>query len=210
MPNISVPQNAVRNRQFAAAALPHLDAVFSRAQFLLRNATDAEDATQECYARALHYFDTYRGSGMRAWLFTILKNLCFSEFARRDRHALMGDVIDDRPDALEQVAEVAWQDPFPTPEELAQRHQEGNAVRAAIDALPVPLREVLVLRELDELSYKEIAELVGVPIGTIMSRLSRARTQLREVLDSAGMAGGFAYADDIDQWRRPGEPRVIN
>jgi RNA polymerase sigma factor (sigma-70 family) len=162
-------------RRFRDAALPHLDDVFTLARYLMRNAADAEDAVQECYLRALRHFDSYRGPAMKPWLLTILRNVCNAEFARRGRQEPMAD------DDIEAKAEKSplWQEPQASPESVLLRQHDGDTIRKLIDALPQQFREVIVLREINDLSYHEIAQVAGVPVGTVMSRLARARSMLR-------------------------------
>ena len=164
-----------RARRFRDAALPHLDDVFTLARYLMRNAADAEDAVQECYLRALRHFDSFRGPAMKPWLLTILRNVCNAEFARRSRQAVPAE------DPLEDKAEEVplWQEPQPTAEAILLRQHDSETMRKLVAALPQPFREILVLREINNLSYQDIAQVAGVPVGTVMSRLARARSMLR-------------------------------
>ena len=164
-----------RARRFRDAALPHLDDVFTLARYLLRNAADAEDAVQECYLRALRHFDSYRGPAMKPWLLTILRNVCNAEFARRSRQALTDH---DSTDAGTEDAPL-WQEPQASPEAALLRQHDAATMRTLVAALPQPFREILVLREISDLSYQDIARVAGVPVGTVMSRLARARSMLR-------------------------------
>jgi RNA polymerase sigma-70 factor (ECF subfamily) len=170
-----------RARRFRDAALPYLDDVYTLARYLMRNAADAEDAVQECYLRALRHFDSYRGPAMKPWLLAILKNVCYAEFARRSRHETPTDFSDDGPAAEEPV----WQEPQSTPESTLLRQQDDATIRRLVDALPGPFREAIVLREINDLSYQEIAGVAGVPVGTVMSRLARARAMLRAAWNAA-------------------------
>jgi RNA polymerase sigma-70 factor, ECF subfamily len=160
-------------RRFRDAALPHLDDVYTLARYLLRNAADADDAVQECYLRAFRHFDGFRGQATKPWLMAILRNVCRAEFARRSGAA--ADIADVAEDAL-----PLWQEPESTPETEILRQRDAQAVHAMVAALPAPFREAVVLRDINDLSYREIAEVVGAPIGTVMSRLGRARSMLRE------------------------------
>jgi RNA polymerase sigma-70 factor, ECF subfamily len=171
-----------RAQRFRDAALPHLDDVFTLARYLMRNAADAEDAVQECYLRALRHFDSYRGPAMKPWLLTILRNVCNAEFARRSRMAVASDG-----DADESQAEVVplWREPQASPETMLLRQHDSDTIRKLVVALPQPFREILVLREINDLSYQDIAQVAGVPIGTVMSRLARARSMLREAWNVA-------------------------
>jgi RNA polymerase sigma factor (sigma-70 family) len=164
---------ADRARRFRDAALPHLDDVYTLARYLLRNASDADDAVQECYLRAYRHFDGLRGQAAKPWLMAILRNVCRAEFARRSGAAAgLADVSED--------ALPLWQEPERSPETTMLRQRDSETVRALVDALPAPFREAIVLRDVDELSYREIAEVIGAPVGTVMSRLARARSMLRE------------------------------
>jgi RNA polymerase sigma factor (sigma-70 family) len=164
-----------RARRFRDAALPHLDDVYTLARYLLRDATDAEDAVQECYLRALRHFDSYRGPAMKPWLFAILRNVCRAEFARRANSPTAA--IEDVPDAAEQTP--LWHDAQETPEAQMLRRWDSSTIRRLVAALAEPFRETFVLREIHDLSYREIADIVGAPVGTVMSRLARARAMLR-------------------------------
>jgi RNA polymerase sigma factor (sigma-70 family) len=165
-----------RARRFRDAALPYLDDVFTLARYLMRNAADAEDAVQECYLRALRHFDSYRGPAMKPWLLAILRNVCNAEFTRRGRQDVSTDHAEGEPAAEQQPL---WQEPQASPESLLLRAHDGETIRRLIAALPQAFREVIVLREINDLSYQDIAEVAGVPVGTVMSRLARARTMLR-------------------------------
>ncbi|HTE78661.1 MAG TPA: sigma-70 family RNA polymerase sigma factor [Xanthobacteraceae bacterium] len=174
-----------RMRRFRDAALPHLDDLYTLARYLMRNATDAEDAVQECYLRALRHFDSYRGPAMKPWLLAILRNVCNAEFARRGKEEVPTDFAQD-----ESVAEdmPMWQEPQASPEKLILRQQDGATIRRLVADLPEPFRETIVLREVNDLSYQEIAEIAGVPVGTVMSRLARARAMLRSAWNAAETA----------------------
>ena len=174
-----------RMRRFRDAALPHLDDLYTLARYLMRNATDAEDAVQECYLRALRHFDSYRGPAMKPWLLAILRNVCNAEFARRGKEEVPTDFAQD-----ESVAEdmPMWQEPQASPEKLILRQQDGATIRRLVADLPEPFRETIVLREVNDLSYQEIAEIAGVPVGTVMSRLARARAMLRPAWNAAETA----------------------
>jgi RNA polymerase sigma-70 factor (ECF subfamily) len=163
-------------RRFREAALPYLDDVYTMARYRLRDATDADDAVQECFLRAFKHFDSYRGPAIKPWLFAILRNVCHTEYARR-AHA-------PAPGATEDVAEDAsrtplWREAEDTPETAMLRERDAGAIRRLLDALAEPFRETFVLREIQNLSYREIADIAAVPVGTVMSRLARARAMLR-------------------------------
>ncbi len=164
-------------QHFEHIALPHLDAAYNLARWLTRNDDDAQDVVQEAYLRAFRAFDRYRGGDPRAWLLTIVRNTGYT-WLRRNRAAETLLVLDDADD---RHAEVAG-DPALEPEAQVLRSADTQLLRAALEELPVEFREVLVLRELEGLSYKEIAAVTDVPIGTVMSRLARARRQLQRAL----------------------------
>jgi len=168
-------------RRFRDAALPHLDDVYTLARYLLRDTADAEDAAQECYLRALRHFDTFRGPAIKPWLFAILRNVCRGEFARRSGalhsidHSVDGETNED-----EDAVSPLWQEPQVSPETEVLHQRDAETIRRLVAQLPVPFREAIVLREVNDLSYREIAAVVGVPVGTVMSRLARARSMLRQ------------------------------
>jgi RNA polymerase sigma-70 factor, ECF subfamily len=175
MPVTGSNDEADKARRFREAALPYLDDVYTLARYLLRDATDAEDAVQECYLRALKHFDTYRGPAMKPWLFAILRNVCRAEFARRASSP--NTPIEDTPETAEQTP--LWNEAPETPETQILRERDAVTIRRLVDALAEPFKETFVLREINDLSYREIADTVGVPVGTVMSRLARARAMLR-------------------------------
>jgi RNA polymerase sigma-70 factor, ECF subfamily len=161
------------SRAFADLLMPHLDASYNLARWLMRSPHDAEDVVQEAYLRAFRAFDRYRGGDARAWLLRIVRNACYAWL--RQQSGARGAAVDV------DVAELAG-DPAAEPEAQIIRRADGEVVRRALEELPVPFREALVLRELEGLSYKEIAEIADVPLGTVMSRLARARRLLAEAL----------------------------
>ena len=169
-------------RQFRALILPHMDSAYNFARYLARDPTAAEDIVQEAFLRAFRAFPTYRGGAPKAWLFAIVRN-CFLNWAGQRSGAARavigeGALSEAQSLALANVADDA-QD---TPEAALLRRREIETVRAVIENLPEPFRETLVLREMEELSYKQIAILSAAPIGTVMSRLARARQMLSEML----------------------------
>ena len=175
MPVNAANDDPEKARRFREAALPHLDEVYTLARYLLRDPTDAEDAVQECYLRALKHFDGYRGPAMKPWLFAILRNVCRAEFARRANSPT--GPIEDVPESAEQTP--LWNEAQETPEAQMLRTRDAATVRRLVSALAEPFRETFVLREINNLSYREIAAAVGAPVGTVMSRLARARAMLR-------------------------------
>ena len=170
---VSSDADAERAGRFREVALPHLDDVCTLARYLLRDRADADDAVQECYLRALRHFDSYRGPAMKPWLLAILRNVCNAEFARRAAQPAASADQDRSTD------EPMWQEPPPSPEVELIRNRDGETIRRLIAALPATFREVVVLRDINNLSYRDIAEVVSVPVGTVMSRLARARSMLR-------------------------------
>jgi RNA polymerase sigma-70 factor (ECF subfamily) len=175
MPVKAANDDPEKARRFREAALPHLDDVYTLARYLLRDANDAEDAVQECYLRALKHFDGYRGPAMKPWLFAILRNVCRAEYARRANSPT--GAIDDLPEGADQTP--LWNEAQETPEAQMLRTRDADTVRRLVATLAEPFRETFVLREINNLSYREIAEAVGAPVGTVMSRLARARAMLR-------------------------------
>lgn len=176
MPVKAVDDDSDRARRFRDAALPYLDDVYTLARYLLRNAEDAEDAVQECYLRALKHFHSYRGPAIKPWLFAILRNVCNAEYARRATSPTLA-----MPEQQDEAALAAplWHEAEATPETRLLRRFDAVTIHRLIAALDPAFREVLVLREIHNLSYREIADIVDAPVGTVMSRLSRARALLR-------------------------------
>jgi len=152
--------------RFRLLVLPHLDAAYSYARYLARDPAAAEDIVQDAFLRAFRAFASCRGNE-KAWLLTVVRN-CFLDWTRTNRRA--------PPDIETETVDGEH------PETILQRRQDAEAVRATVEALPEPFREALVLRELEELPYKDIAALTGAPIGTVMSRLARARAMLATML----------------------------
>jgi len=175
MPTGIADNDPERARRFRELALPHLDAVYTLARYLLRDAADADDAVQECYLRALKHFHTYEGPAIKPWLFAILRNVCNSEYARRANAPSTGG------DQLPENAERAplWQEADETPEAAMVKRHDVGTIRRLIAGIAEPFRETLVLREIENLSYREISDVAEVPVGTVMSRLARARAMLR-------------------------------
>lgn len=174
------PLTTDRTRLFEAAALPHLDAAWNLARWLLRDDQLAQDAVQEAYLRAFRFFDGLRGESARPWLLGIVRNACY-DWMRQNRQLsdqVEFDELRDSEAAAFPAASPEGGDPARQWEQRAQ----GERINAAIDALPPVYREVVVLRELEEMRYEDIARIAGVPLGTVMSRLSRARALLRESL----------------------------
>lgn len=171
-------------RRFEALVLPHLDAAHNLARWLLRDASAAEDAVQESALRAYRYLGSLRdGASAKPWFLGIVRNTCFGQLARQQGRLEVTGLDDSDWDGL------ADRQPAPTldPAQALGQQRERTLVDAALRALAPALREVIVLRELEELDYRSIASIAGVPVGTVMSRLSRARARLKELLSTAGL-----------------------
>jgi RNA polymerase sigma-70 factor (ECF subfamily) len=167
-------------RSFEDVVVPHLDAAFNYARWLTRNDADAEDVVQDAVVRAFRFFSSVRTDNARSWLFTIVRRTWYARLAKPDQRiptTEYDELTDGRSD------EVARMD------ELLIRREQAERVRRAVEQLPADFREVIVLRELEGLSYKEIATVVNIPVGTVMSRLSRARERLMPLLDAVGATG---------------------
>ena len=168
------------SQRFDDTILPHLDAAYNYARWLTRNDAEAEDVVQDAAIRAFRFLPSLRTENPRAWLLTIVRHTWYARLARHKAQARVteyDEMTDPRPDH------------HPDPEALLVQQQTVDRVRRAVDSLPVDFREVVVLRELEGLSYKEIAEVVGIPMGTVMSRLSRARERLISMLGPTSLAG---------------------
>jgi RNA polymerase sigma factor (sigma-70 family) len=162
--------------RFDAVMLPHLDAAYNLARWLSGSPTDADDVVQEAFLRACRFFDGYEGDNPRAWLLAIVRNTWFTEW-RRQHNRADATPYDDSLNVDDQLP--GWADESgEDPEKLAVRQDETELVHRALATLPVEYREVIVLRELEDMSYKDVAAVAGIPIGTVMSRLSRARRLL--------------------------------
>ena len=159
--------------RFEQAILPHLDAAYNLARWLTRDENEAADAVQDACLRALRFIGGFRGGDGRAWLLAIVRNTCYSRFkqgAGREQETEFDDEIHSP------------ENDTANPEVLLERSRNSEILRHALEGLPEEFREVIVMRELEGMGYKEIAEVAGVPIGTVMSRLARARERLRRAL----------------------------
>jgi RNA polymerase sigma-70 factor (ECF subfamily) len=165
-------ESAVHTRSSTDELLPHLDAAYNLARWLIGNPADAEDIVQEAYLSALRYFGRFEGGNSRAWLLTIVRNTTYSWYRKHQAR---------KPDtAFDEGLHTPTGDD--DPESLLLQRADTQMVERAISALPARFREVLILREMQGLSYKEIAGVAGLPIGTVMSSLSRARGRLRHLI----------------------------
>jgi RNA polymerase sigma-70 factor (ECF subfamily) len=163
-----------RRRRFEVLVLPHLDAAYRFARWLSRSPSDADDVVQEAVLRAFRGFDALRGSDVKAWLLTIVRNCHLTALQQQQRRAFVP--LPEEHDAEDGHALIAT---TPDPESASMRRDERRTLDRLMSALPEEHREVLVLRELEELDYREIAAVTNVPIGTVMSRLARARAALK-------------------------------
>ena len=159
--------------RFEQAVLPHLNAAYNLARWLTRNEHDAEDVVQEAYLRAWKFFGSFHGGESRSWLLTIVRHTCYTWLQHNRAHELT-TVFDEARHGVEDAAA--------NPETLLLQRGHQQTLQQALEALPVEFREVVVLRELEGLSYKEIAAITEVPLGTVMSRLARARKRLQQGL----------------------------
>ena len=159
--------------RFEQTVLPHLDAAYNLARWLTGNEHDAEDVVQESYLRAIKFFDGFHGESARPWLLAIVRNTCYT-WLRRNR-------IDEPTTELDESTPMIDQSSA-NPESILLAAARTELVRHAVEALPPGFREIVILRELEGMSYKEIAEIASIPVGTVMSRLSRARARLQECL----------------------------
>ena len=177
---------------FDELAMPLLDSLYNFARWLVRDPSDAEDLVQEAYLKALRNFTSFRcGTNFRAWIFQILRNTFLSSRTKLDRRMTIAmDLEEDSP---------VFTATCDSPESRLIECSEINAVRCAIERLPIIFREVVLLRDVEDASYKEIADILSIPIGTVMSRLCRARTALRELLCSssrAAFSASWSYRDE--------------
>jgi RNA polymerase sigma factor (sigma-70 family) len=175
-------KNQVRQDNFEQVMLPHLDAAYNLARWVVRDPSIAEDVVQDAYERACKYFTAFRGLSGRAWLLQIVRNAAYSTLKAR-RRGMEVSLSSGTRAADEDGVDMDMPDPSPGPEATLAQRQDLVALDDALNALPVAWRECVILREVEALSYKEMARIMDVPIGTVMSRLSRARQALqREVL----------------------------
>ena len=166
--------------RFEQVVLPHLDAAYNLARWLTRNDHDAEDVVQEAYLRAWKFFGSFHGGESRSWLLTIVRHTCYTWLQHNRAHELT-TVFDE--------AHHSGEDTGANPETLLLQRAHQQTLQQALEALPVEFREVMVLRELEGLSYKEIAAITDVPLGTVMSRLARARKRLQQGLTALAQGG---------------------
>jgi RNA polymerase sigma-70 factor (ECF subfamily) len=170
-----------RQSRCEQAVLPHLDAAYDLARWLTRSDQEAEDVVQTACLRAVQFFDGFQGANPRAWLLAIVRNTFYDWLRQKSRLQELATPYDDEIHAVESGGAG--------PEAELLRRADARLLRQAFEALALPFREVMVLRELEGMSYKEIATIAGIPIGTVMSRLARARRQLQDYLIAHGIKG---------------------
>lgn len=163
-----------KNQRFEEFVLPHLNAAYNLARWLTRNEHDAEDAVQESYLRAFKFFDSFRGDHGRAWLLGIVRNTCYTRLQQQRTHK--SDTPFDEESHSYEGQPVNM--PLNNPESILSRRDDLRVLNEALEKLPVEFREMIVLRDLEDFSYKEIADIAELPIGTVMSRLARGRKLL--------------------------------
>ena len=160
-----------RAERFKALALPHLDDLYTLARYLMRGSAEADDAVQECYLRAFRHFETFRGGPIKPWLLAILRNVCLATYAGSARLVYAES---------DETVVPMWGEDAETPEQSVLRRHTSVTMRRLIGELSPEFREVIVLREINDLAYRDIATVIEAPIGTVMSRLARAREMLRK------------------------------
>jgi len=168
-------QQRRKMKHFEESILPHLDAAYNLARWLTRNEHDAQDVVQESYLRAFRFFDGYRGGDGKSWLLAVVRNTCIT-WLRREKRDLTSEPFDELTHSSNHQAA--------SQEEKLVDTSRMTALRNCIEKLPLDFREVIVMRELEEMSYRQISEISSLPVGTVMSRLSRARKRLEECAGS--------------------------
>ena len=174
-----VPEKAEHLR-FEQAVLPHLGAAYNLARWITGNDHDAEDVVQESYLRALKFFGGFRGENSRPWLLMIVRNTCFT-WLRQNRFSELNTELDEEIHQMEPA--------LGNPEAILLATAQSELVRKAIEELPPEFREVVILREMEDMSYREIADIASIPVGTVMSRLARARSRLQTLLAGLNISG---------------------
>jgi RNA polymerase sigma factor (sigma-70 family) len=167
-----------RRKHFETQMLPLMPEAYNLARWFMKNEPDARDAVQEAYLKAFRYFESFKGDSGRAWLLRIVRNVCYDALRAKESQL---DTI-----SLDDEAAIEVPDSNPGPSALAIQNATKIHIREALEALPLEFKTVIILREFEGLSYKEISDIVGAPVGTVMSRLSRARRQLAVLLQKEG------------------------
>ena len=172
-----------RRMHFEQQVMPHLDAAYNLARWITRNDHDAEDVVQESFMRAMKYFDGMRGTEARPWLLAIVRNTCYT-WLEKNRPADLVPIDENNLASVE--AELASFAPasMGNPEVIVLQSANRKLVNQALEELPVGYREVIVMREIEDMSYKDIATVAGIPLGTVMSRLSRGRELLKTAIEN--------------------------
>jgi RNA polymerase sigma-70 factor (ECF subfamily) len=165
-------QQPSKRERFEQAILPHLGSAYNLARWLMRNEHDAEDMVQEAYLRAFKFFDRFRGEDGRAWLLTVVRNTCYTSLKQSRSRDLIASFDEEIHGSSTELS----------PEHLVLQKASAEIVRTAMEQLPAEYREVVVLRELEGFSYRDIAAIADIPVGTVMSRLTRGRTRLQQLL----------------------------
>ena len=165
--------NSTKSSRFEEEVTQHLNAAYNLARWLTRNTQDAEDVVQEAFLRAYKYFDGFHGGNVKSWLLTIVRNTCYTWLQQNRSHD--ATTVSD-----EELSEFESKDI--NPEAMLIQEANKETIHRALESLPIEYREILILRELEDLSYKEIADVAELPVGTVMSRLARARKRLQQSL----------------------------
>jgi RNA polymerase sigma-70 factor (ECF subfamily) len=184
----AAPIETLKARRFEQVVMPHLDSAYNLARWLTRNDADAQDVVQEAMLRAFKYFDGFDGQYGHAWLLKIVRNTCFT-WLRENRSHNDAVPLEDNLDAVDRDAsalQINAQGLGRSPELVVGDLRDARRLDALIEELPAAYREVIIMREMDDLSYQEIADITGMPMGTVMSRLARARQMLQTGLRKLG------------------------
>ena len=174
---------AMKAKRFGEMALPHLNAAYNLARWLTHSDQDAQDIVQEACLRAFKFFDGFHGNDARAWLLAIVRNTTYTWLRQNRNHVHSAFFDEDLHDLNEADSATLCDQPDNNPAAILARNDDKRLLDRALEQLPVEFREVLVLRELEDLSYKEISHIAGIPIGTVMSRLARGRRLLQACLE---------------------------
>lgn len=176
-----------RRARFEASTLPHMQAAYNLARWLVRSDQNAEDIVQDAYLRAYKFFDGFHGEDARAWLLAIVRNTAYSWLQKNRQHTENTTFVEEFDSLSEEGTATLLNPADNNPEAILIRNGDRQLLNQALEQLPVEFREVMVLRELEDLSYKEIANIAGIPIGTVMSRLARGRKMLLDFLNGRNM-----------------------
>jgi RNA polymerase sigma factor (sigma-70 family) len=181
---------STKGKRFQATVLPHLNSAFNLACWLTRNRQDAEDVVQEAYLRAFKFFDGFHGEDARAWLLAIVRNTFFTWYAQNHGES-ENTLFDEEMHSAEVENAIGMQHADNNPENLLMQKDNEKLLQHALAMLPLEFREVMVMRELEDLSYKQIAKIVDIPIGTVMSRLGRGRKQLAKLIEQGNQEASW-------------------